>query len=582
MYIKGSAAINIIDENISILEFSKEFSEWLNKSGLLYKKGNTNKLTSKAIFDDNTWIIFEDYSQVYYHIKFDDIDATDDTKIIVKCWLTSLMQEDRTANTVYCKYSSIKRFINETNNFDVEELDNTKGNLVSTILAGLSQRQKSDYIVDLKNYIIFLDSYALSEDGHFKVLHSISNIKTSTKRENKKLPKSMNIIGFEYYLKKFFNEDDYDFLKKLYKPILLWWKITNVIPMRTSEFAFKLKRDCLIKDNSKYYLKIGRVKVDNGSKKGGKIPILSRLEITKEIYDLINDYIYDTSFDKDTKTLLSYQALQMFKKKAMEECSYMCDINFHATKVKNHSDMFNQDNLKSLLKSFYKVVIKGIYDDKKIDEELTLGDTRHLAFSSLALQGVSPIEIAMLGGHTTLNMQVNYSGHIEYYIDCEILDYVSNRNIKPTVDDESLINIIFNKPQVCPRFLADCTPTDDGVGYCTLDLEKDATLCDEVHNCVFCKKWWCEPSNDSYIKVKDFIQNTLVGPLRELIVEEENFLLALMTNAKTVNVSGLLELDSEYETEIRQTRNKLKSDLDQLIALKKSLIEKMDKEIKLI
>lgn len=577
MGLRQETDIKRVEEDvISILEFCNEYSEWINNSELLHKNGNTAKIKSEGVFNSSIWILFSEYNQVYYHIYFDEVNAHSDTIDVLKCWITSLLQDGIGSDTVHGKYKIITQFINATNDFELENIDGKYGDSINTILNGMTERMKSDSVSAIRDYITFLDSYGLSSDGHFKVIHAIGNIKISHVRGQRRLPKSKDIIAFEYYIKKFFNENKYSLLVKLYKPILLWWKITNVIPMRSSEFAFKLKRDCLLVKDDKLYLKIGRVKVKSKKKKNGQIPLLNKIEITKDIFDLITEYLEDTSFDTTSKTLLSYKALKEFKAKSVVEYKDELPLRWvvnYENSMKNHYDLFNQDTLKNLLQSFYEVVIKGIYKDDTIEEQLTLGDTRHLAFSALSLQGVSPIEIAMLGGHRTLDMQVSYSGHVEYYIDSEILDYVSNRNLRNSVEDESLIRNIFNKPEVCPRMIVDCLPTEDGVGYCTLNLEEDVLICDEVHHCIFCEKWWCEPSNENYNKVKAFLEESSLGPLQETIIQEEKFLIELLSNAKTVNVDGLLELEYQYESEVKQARLKLKSDVDKLISIKKSLID---------
>ena len=94
---------------------------------------------------------------------------------------------------------------------------------------------------------------------------------------------------------------------------------------------------------------------------------------------------------------------------------------FQPNENKYNPLVFNSENMNNLLKSFYTHIIENLYGCYVNNEDkLTLGDTRHLAFCSLYLQGMSPVEIAMLGGHTTLEMQDSYTNHVTYYIDDEI------------------------------------------------------------------------------------------------------------------------------------------------------------------
>lgn len=465
---------------------------------------------------------------------------------------------------------NLKIFIIETDNFDSNLLNSNKGDVIFTLIKKKNISNKA--CSHLKEYLDFLDAMDLIRDEHIQVIASLADVSVTQEDSSRSLPSNKDILAFEYYLKRFFSEEKEQSIVNYYRPLLLWWEITTVIPMRPSEFAFKLKRDCLVNNNREYYLKIDRVKIRKAKRTVGRIPILNKIGITKEIYDLISEYIELTSFDSNTKTLISYEAMIKFRKDYLNSKDTKYNLrNFSENKGDTTSNTLK--NLASLLNSFYKVVIEGFYSDNTISDYLTPGDTRHLAFSSLVLQGLNPIEIAMLGGHTTLSTQDSYTGHVNYYVDSEILSFVSNRNIPKEISDKNLIKIIFSKPEICPKLLADCHKTEDGVGYCTLDINNDTELCDDVSNYVYCRKWWCEPTNDNYLKIKHYLESSELEPLKAVIKEEEQFLFKLLKEAKTINISGLLEIDKEYQEQISTARLKLKSSTDKLIMLKKSLLE---------
>ena len=46
------------------------------------------------------------------------------------------------------------------------------------------------------------------------------------------------------------------------------------------------------------------------------------------------------------------------------------------------------------------------------------------------------------------------------------------------------------------------------MGYCVADTEKDE--CDDVLLCPYCKKWWCEPTNESFIKIRKYIRRIII------------------------------------------------------------------------
>ena len=49
-----------------------------------------------------------------------------------------------------------------------------------------------------------------------------------------------------------------------------------------------------------------------------------------------------------------------------------------------------------------------------------MGDTRHLAFCNMMLQGLNMLSIARIGGHENLQSQVSYSSHLDYFAQARI------------------------------------------------------------------------------------------------------------------------------------------------------------------
>ena len=555
-------------ESVDIDEFSKEYVEWINNSNLLHEKPYKYDIYSDKTFSSDNWIMLNENDQGYHILDFNfskNIINQDDITLM-KCWVVSKLMDEASIIGLKKQFSFIKKVIETTNNFDSNILNKANGNVLINIL----ETANVSSISGLKEYLHFLDDVGNTKECFLDVIKILDDLDLVVESNSRRMPYSKDILAFKYYLAKFFEDNNPDVLKNFYMPILLWWKITMVIPMRPTEFTYKLKRDCLSEKDGKYYLKIDRVKIKDKSNKAGKIPVLNKIQITKEIFDLVSRYIEITNFDTETKTLISYNALKVFEKGASE-----LDLD---TKVlwngimKGDTTAFNRVGLQRLLDSFYEIVINGIYKDEGITERLKVGDTRHLAFSSLVMQGLTPIEIAMLGGHRHLYSQDSYTGHIEYYIDSEILDFAGNKNIEKSISDRKLVKIIYSKPHTCPRFIADCYPTEEGVGYCTLDISKDDTSCEDVEYCIFCSKWWCEPTNENYIKAKTFLESNAMSELKKTIKEEEQFLIQLLSNAKTINVNGLLELDKEYEQQVSIARLKLRSSADKMISLMQSLI----------
>ena len=121
--------------------------------------------------------------------------------------------------------------------------------------------------------------------------------------------------------------------------------------------------------------------------------------------------------------------------------------------------------------------------------------------------------------------------------------------------------------------MSDFERTDDGIGYCLLNTDTNE-FCDDVPYCSFCSKWWCEPTNDSYKAVRDYILNNEINPLQREIEVEEQFFIKLINQAKVLNINGLAELDKSDENAIKSQSLKIRAKADKIAFLKASLLER--------
>ena len=592
----------IVETEISVDELVKEYNSKLNDLGILLKESSTYK--SEATFDSKIWIFYTSDTSSYNHVNFSKIVdmvklnliEMDDYKIL-KCWIVDKIIEGNLEGSTIKGYTSslIKIFI-ETNGFKKEFIKSKNGNAIKTFIDySETDSVARSRVKSLESYIDFIDRIGYTKDSSEILSNTILEYRIAHKKSNpRKLPKNSSIFEFDYCIKSFFEGDNDPLLQKIYYPIWIWWKVTNVIPMRPSELISKTTRDCLIEEDGVYYLKVNRVKVKRTNYTINKpmIPILNKLQISKEIYDLIKDYIEFTNFE-ESFTLFSWSALNEFKKQYMETKTlddyrgYLPTFLYDNTSRKYNSLEFNSSAFRVLLDKFYDDVVDKLYGFEVEDKEkLKPGDTRHLAFSSLYLQGLSPIEIAMLGGHTTLEMQDSYTNHVQYYIDSEVLNFISDKSVcgENSKMFKTLKDIIFSKKwsYELNLDLSQFDKTEDGVGYCLLDPNSD-DFCDNVPNCVFCRKWWCEPTNESYKLIKEYVLSKEISPLSSEIETEEMFFINLINEAKIVNINGLAEIDKQDNENLRTQSLKVKAKADKLAFLKASLLErKFEKENRFI
>lgn len=554
MYLNENLIQNNYNDINEYIQFYRNQEEVLSE--YLYQYGKFNN------FDSNEWIVYYELRNYECKIglsKFQDIINKEEIDLI-KCYIVELFLDGYSILGIKQKIYLLSFLYHETNNFELKIIQSHKCKEII---------QVHDTITTIKDYFYFLDGLDCISEGQSLMLHELENTQIIRKINIRKLPSDKDIFTFSFYLEKFYKEETDEVALNLFKPILLWWKITNIIPLRPSEFTCKLKRDCLEKIDNKYYIKIKRIKIKN--KKKFSIPILNKIEITKEIYDLIENYIQVTSFDTDTTTLLAFYAQSIFR--------HMYHNNYDIKEINNvlnsyklkRKNVYIDKYLNNLINFFYDEIIEKKYKYLNIERRLRPGDTRHLAFSYLLLQGISPIEIAILGGHTCLESQDYYVSHTEYYINSEVFKFISNNEYTEEILNKNLKNIIFSKDEDFYIKIDENMKTEDGIGYCTANFEK-GDICEE-DICIFCSKWWCFPCNESYTKIKEYIEKKYILSQKEQLKCETNFLNVLFKRLNIINIDNLQTINNDDENELTQQIKKLKRIIDDIILFQKSLLD---------
>lgn len=111
---------------------------------------------------------------------------------------------------------------------------------------------------------------------------------------SRKLPNYQSILLLDFLIERFISEDLDKNLK--YYPIVLWWKLTMIIPMRPTEF-FTLRKSDFHKDENGCFINIHRSKKsDPNNKDPHEIELIDFFKIDEKLYDLFIDYINKTEF----------------------------------------------------------------------------------------------------------------------------------------------------------------------------------------------------------------------------------------------------------------------------------------------
>ncbi len=354
----------------------------------------TGRVTSES-YDDDLWVCFKDKDSPTRRLSFSFLEAYPQIKKAVKNYLlVKLYVQKFSLVTVSKRLLHIKHFMEDT---DFMNPDNVKD--YQMIISTWNENKKREAI-SVKEFLQF------SNLDHTGLYYDI--VKNIKKAENnyRKLPDFQGVLIFDYIVNDYWEmvKDSKDRYRLF--PVILWWKLTTVIPTRPVEF-FNLKRDCIYEKDGKYYFKIERMKTEL-SRKLIVSDIVTDFEINAELYFLIRDYVdYCNGID---------------------DCIYLispptCDVIFRNL-VLNTRQKFTNEKMNKYYHIFQKEIVEGKYHYKVVRSRETkegqlpyiyYGDTRHLAIMNMMLQGINPIYIAQLAGHHTLNAQVGYYSHLETF-----------------------------------------------------------------------------------------------------------------------------------------------------------------------
>lgn len=370
---------------------------------------------------------------------------------------------------------------------------------------------------------------------------------------------------FQYYLHKFeINEKDED-IRNLFYPVVIWWRLSIMIPIRPSEITYNLYKNCIFKMNNACYIRLNRIK--GNLIKNLQIPIAKKLCISQELYDLISNYQELVAYDTKSVTLFSINFLRKCFMIVREKEDMFRDKGNTFLRFYEDYTHFESSDLNQLINLFYDYYIDKQIDSAKDYDRLLGGDTRHLAFSSLLLQNLNPIDIAMIGGHTSLSSLSSYVNHVDLYIDSEIYRYYNKIDLNTDTYSRKLKDIIINMPFESPDSIKDAIPDEYGIGFCT-----DNMFSCEDDLCFFCSKWWCRPSNENFVKAAKYISKRSMVKLKNEMSINKKMLNVLLNKARIESYNGNIILKEEYYAQYRQLIKAITSNASRIEMLKEALL----------
>lgn len=560
-----SVSIDIRKLKPTIAEFDfNKYKKNLIELNVL-QKGKFPNGESNGLFDDNLWVTTKDKQDTYVYYNFSSLDKLrfygfNTTHLnLIKCWVVDRI-EKRDLSHIATELNYISNFLLESCFLSEDVINEDGGFFVKDFFDDLEVKNdtKNHFKTLLINFFDFIiKSGLINTTVCQKYLKQIQELKFSSVSEDnvRELPSTRNILLLGSYIDIFFSENEND-LATYYMPILLWWKITNVIPMRPTEFARELSRDCLVPKDGLWYLKVNRRKLREDNT-GGSLPVLTEFQISDDIVKLIEKYKKLTEGYGESETLISYPAHSSLKSIIYQQNNrYMTNLGNKIVKTR-----FSTSVLERLLTDFYKYIILGKYNIDLTNDMVNLGDTRHFAILSLVLQGYSRLEVALMSGHTSLHSNEHYYSNIEYYLDSEVYKLIYDRlkNVDHNESYETLENIkrvVSSMPENPPKPLEQMGELD--VGYCMCDFKEDS--CESVR-CYKCRKWWCEPTIENYKAKVELVTKEHYIPKKKKLQKNVDEFLELLASCKpfTFKVSDDNEIISENPFNYDEIKTKSKA-----------------------
>lgn len=542
--------------NINDVLIYKNYFEELKKDGVFSQEVNFEDHCWMGMYDDLLRTLnFKEYQynkKLYYSLKFYVLILLYSKKMtllvtqhalssIIKCWkITNGFQ-----NKYICNF---QEYLEESNEFSLKSLR-------TAIYTYLSFIEKDN---EFEEYFI-----------------ELSTIPSNIKGQTRILPNYKSIVEFDTIINDFFVNGDKS-LKLKYYPIILWWKLTSVIPIRPNEFL-KLKRECCYQFNNVYFLKVPRSKSKPSILSANRVvEVEDELRVTEEIFTLIEDFKLNF-YNYNDKFLFSHNTFLGISQ------------NINHLKQRTNQEKVRIDDFRRLLQEFYLIIVEEEYQYNPIKmgssiigkndiEMLQPGDTRHLAFCSMMLQGFNPLTIAQMGGHKTLYAQNHYMNHLSEFCDAYTLMLTNYLKLSLNRPSNENLDILFSKDKrelAFRRFNTNVQPKSIEKGLCYSAHFPNSCIPD-CYRCPYFKIDYSKLTHSDIIELQNKINR-----VDEEIKVKLNFLKTIYNNMckRTRNYEVLFASNELQITEIERESASM-NDLMMQQAILKSHLEVAERILK--
>lgn len=447
-----------VEINFDTIEESKKIFDKYTKEGKILQ----------GSFNDNIWILFDTRSTVKLEFNFSEILYKKASLSIDMCSYSQFIEIVKSYLIIISKQKTflylrnflflLKKVCNSTKFFQEEYFDNWLDDINVT-----EEGVSNDLIFGLPDFldIIPIETAVLFKEHIEPNLEMLRRSKRSDVDARRELAEFQSLFLFDKIINIYWNSAKED-EKKFFYPVYLWWRITNILPLRPTEFVLT-PRDCLRYDSDKkqHYLTVRRTTLKGTSK--NKLQNINHdinldykkyeYLINEDLYNIINEYISisEPYIESKMDTLFSKNMLKQTASKLSSK-----------SRFGGRNPVFSFHNLDYLLKTFYAVVIKNslnykvVYKNSKryssdketVDTDefldpgtimyMSLGDTRHFAMINMVLNDFNPILIKDFAGHSDINTSYHYFGNISKLVRC--MTYLKYEELKAYKSQSSAIN----------------------------------------------------------------------------------------------------------------------------------------------
>ena len=334
-------------------------------------------------FGDVEWKIKCDIQERFVQLKF-DIEVFKDINLALKGYILTKITSGYSAFRCTTDLQRIKKIVLKTQGLKIPEK-------FESLLLKSTDMMRHEYASALYKFLSFYTSEKYN--AFIDLCKTVPYIPGG----NRQLPLFNHVLLFDKICHDLFGTG-YSEENLPYMPIWLWWKITNIIPMRPTEML-KLKSDCIqVKEDGSYWITITRIKKKNDYTY--RIEPIQHLQIDDGTYNLVTQYkLKLRELGIDSKYLFPAEIYVDYRK-------------ITTPKIR---DRINNDQFTKLLDQFYDEIIEEKYGELTVGKRIRMGDTRHFAIINMFLQGFNMLSIARMAGHDTIDTQQNYYSHATHF-----------------------------------------------------------------------------------------------------------------------------------------------------------------------